>query len=163
MDAMSSPAKLKSNFSGLLARVRNDFPSVAFEPSDMFRWSAEAGTVYYDASSQDPMWSLLHEIGHMQHGHNVYNSDNALIRMEVEAWESARELGAGYGLIIDDGHIQDCLDSYRHWQHKRSTCPECTQTGVEKQNGTYRCINCHNTWNVSTSRFCRVYRRSALA
>lgn len=161
MDAMNSPAKLKTSFKSVLAHLKAVFPGVSFKPSDSFRWSAEKNTIYYDVSAEDPVWSLLHEAGHMMRGHSVYNSDYTLVRMEVEAWDSARKLANELGIVIDDDYIEDCIDSYRNWQFKRSSCPACAQTGVEKTNGHYICINCRNTWDVSTNRFCRVYRRSS--
>ena len=159
MDAMSSPARPKTNFDDLLSAVRTDFPLVRFRSSDMFRWSDEARTIYYDTRADDPIWSLLHELGHMQCQHSVYNSDTALIRMEIEAWEGAKLSAERYGLTIDEDHIQDCMDSYRSWQHKRSTCPVCALNGVEKRDGLYGCINCRTSWQVGVDRFCRVYRR----
>lgn len=160
MDVMSSLVNSKTSFSQLLATVQSDFPGVHFESSNIFRWSDENQTIYYDATAEDPVWSLLHELGHMQRRHSAYHSDSALIRMEIEAWESAKLLGAHYAILIDEEHIQDCMDSYRNWQHKRSTCPVCALNGVEKRNGMYACVNCRANWQVGNDRFCRVYRRT---
>ncbi len=160
MDAMNSPAKSKtsSSFSTLLAAVKRDFPAMRFETSDTFSWSAEDKIIYYDPAAENPAWSLLHELGHMKYGHNTYNTDARLIRMEVEAWQSAKELAEHYGQAISDEHIEDCMDSYRNWQYLRSKCPVCAQSGVEKQSGHYHCINCRHNWTVTANRFCRVYR-----
>ena len=160
MDAMNSPVRTKSSFKRLLAIVKNDFPAIKFKKAEEFRWSAETSTVYYTEDTDNPIWSLLHEIGHMQSNHNVYSSDSGLIRMELEAWEKAKILAEKYAHRIDSDHIEDCMDSYRNWQHKRSTCPVCTQTGIEKQTGEYLCINCGSKWQVTPNRFCRVYRQT---
>lgn len=162
MDAMNSPAKLKTNigFSDLLALIKRDFPDIRFEIADAFSWSAEDQTIYYEPKTEYASWSLLHELGHMTHAHNTYRTDARLVRMEVEAWETAKQLALRYSQTISDEHIESCLDSYRNWQYLRSKCPVCTQSGVEKQSGSYHCINCQHNWNVTTNRFCRVYRQN---
>lgn len=159
---MSLPAK-STKFQTLLRQLQQDFPATSFEIDEIFHWSCEAQTIYYNELNDDPIWSLLHELGHMNHGHDRYSSDGALIRMEIEAWDSAQQFGANYGVTIDEDHIQDCMDSYRFWQHKRSTCPTCTLNGVEVSSGSYRCINCRTQWQVGDDRFCRVYRSRVAA
>lgn len=160
MDAMSSPSNLKLSFRELLERLVQDFPAVDFMSSNNFRWSDADQTIYYNPMSKNPAWSLLHEVGHMLNKHSNYSSDTSLVRMEMEAWESAKELAQHYGRRINEDYIQDCMDSYRRWQHKRSSCPICTQTGIETKSRTYRCINCQHTWQVNANRLCRVYRLS---
>ena len=160
---MNTPAKSKSDFDGLLAKLKQDYPDISFQPDSHFRWSAENKTVYYDPDAENPTWSLLHEIGHVIGSHNTYNTDSMLVRMEVEAWQKAKEIAAGYGREIDEDYIEDCIDSYREWQYKRSMCPVCGLTGMEKPGGEYRCFNCGKTWNVTKNRFCRVYRKQAQA
>jgi hypothetical protein len=160
MDAMSLPASPTIDFDRLLQQVSRDFPSVRFRQSDTFRWSAEAKAVYYAPQADYAGWSLLHELGHVIAEHNSYRSDARLIRLEVEAWDTAVKLAADYGFAIDPDHIQDSLDSYRNWQYKRSICPVCALSGVEQADGRYHCVNCRHKWRVTTNRFCRVYRRS---
>lgn len=162
MDAMNMPVSStpKNKFTSLLKQVKHDFPDVRFEAADSFYWSAETRSIHYNTSSENPTWSLLHELGHMTQEHTTYNSDARLVRMEVEAWETALVIGKQYGYTIDEEHVQDCLDSYRHWQHTRSRCPICTQSGLEVQSGHYRCINCQHRWQVTVNRFCRVYRQT---
>ena len=162
MDVMNSPTntvKVASNFARLLEKVSRDFPKIEFKLSDTFCWSDEDQSICYDPDAEHAIWSLLHELGHMHYKHDRYTTDVMLVRMEVEAWEKAKELGSHYDHAIDEDHIQDCIDSYRNWQHRRSTCPECEQTGIEKTSGTYLCINCRTTWKVTANRFCRVYRQ----
>jgi hypothetical protein len=52
------------------------------------------------------------------------------------------------------------LDTYRDWLYKRSICPTCTAKCLQQGDFVhYRCFNCHTTWRVTASRFCRAYRR----
>lgn len=144
----------------LIDNLKRDFPSVTFEESDHSRWAPEANTVFYVTNKKHADWSLLHETGHMASHHKNYSTDIELLQMEVEAWEKAKELGDKYGVRISPDHIEDCLDSYRDWLYKRSLCPKCSHTGLEKDSGDYSCINCGAEWKVSSERFCRVYRKT---
>jgi hypothetical protein len=148
----------------LLASLKTDYPHISFSPGAMFFWSPETSSVTYAISSTQPdiaTWSLLHEVSHGILGHKTYNSDFELMKLEVEAWSYARKLAKKYGLRIDQEHIEDCLDTYRDWLHGRSTCPTCSTVCIQKDPKTYQCFNCQSVWQVSSSRFCRPYRRKA--
>lgn len=144
----------------LLQQLKKDFPKVKFIASDRFQWSPEENAIYFTKDTKNNGWSLLHEAGHMLCDHINYSHDFGLLRMEVEAWEKARKLAEKYNHKIDEEHIDKCLDTYRDWLHKRSSCPKCTQAGIERTTGNYHCINCGHRWKVSSERFCRPYRKS---
>jgi len=148
----------------LIAKLQAQFPSLRFTPGQQFCWSPETGDIFYRPSSsanRQPAWSLLHETGHALLGHTAYNADFELLRLEVAAWDKACQLAADLGLEIDNSHIQDCLDTYRDWLHKRSICPNCATKCLQQGDFVhYRCFNCHKVWRVSPNRFCRAYRRS---
>ena len=143
-----------------LNQLKKDFAQIKFVSSDRFQWSPKEKIIYYAADVENSDWSLLHEAGHMICGHAEYSSDLGLLRAEVEAWDKARKLAGKYRQTIDEEHIEKCLDTYRDWIYKRSSCPKCTQAGIEKSTGQYRCINCGHTWKVSSDRFCRIYRKT---
>jgi hypothetical protein len=141
-------------------------PEVTYEPGDAFRWSPREQQIIYRLTqhpTEFDTWALLHEVGHAQLNHKTYNSDLELLLLEVAAWEKAVETGADLGILIDPDHMQDCLDTYRDWLHQRSTCPVCLASCLQISNVTYRCHNCTTEWRVSTSRFCRAYRRRKLS
>lgn len=144
----------------LVQKLQSDNPSLSFREGTIFVWSPEMRQVTYVVSGaeSDP-WSLLHEVSHGLLEHTTYTSDIDLLQKEVEAWEKATTLSANYAIVIDQEFIQNCLDSYRDWLHKRSICPSCHLQGVQKSLDTYTCINCTNTWSVTKERFCRPYRR----
>lgn len=79
--------------------------------------------------------------------------------MESEAWSVAAKIGRKYGVSISDEHIQNCLDTYRDWLHRRSTCPTCGTHVIQSDSNTYRCYNCQTVWHVSNRRFVRPYRK----
>ena len=145
----------------LIDRLQAEFPDLRFTSGRQFYWSPETSEIFYKASSHDQqaIWSLLHETGHALLGHQNYKADFELLKLEVAAWERARELAVSLGLKIDEDHIEDCLDTYRDWLYKRSICPNCTTKCLQQGDFVhYRCFNCHTTWRVTASRFCRAYR-----
>ncbi len=148
--------------STLINSLKNDFPNLSFTESDSYYWSPRKNTVHYRKSidSEKSSWPLLHEVGHALLEHQQFTSDFELLTLEIEAWERAKKLAKKYGYKIDENHIQDCLDTYRDWLYKRSTCPMCTNSGLQIKSDTYRCVNCDNIWHVSASRKCRTYRKA---
>ncbi len=132
-----------------------------FESGKSFYWSPETMTITYNEKLVDNKtgkWSLLHEAAHAKLNHLNYSSDLGLLKLEVAAWDKAKEMASSFGLEIDENHIQDCLDTYRDWLHRRSTCPKCGIICLQYSPSTYTCHNCHTKWSVSASRFCRPYR-----
>lgn len=152
---------MRQNAITLLDQLRIDFPNVSFRGASTFYWSPKERAVFFNPTKTDDksQWALLHELSHALLGHRSYKTDFNLLQLETLAWEHAQKLATNYKVNIDHDHIQDCLDSYRNWLYARSTCPVCTECGVEKASQHYVCVNCHNEWNVSSSRFCRSYRR----
>ena len=145
----------------LIEQLQARFPNLRFTPGRQFCWSPETGEIFYKTAAKDRQasWSLLHETGHALLEHTSYQADFELLRLEVAAWERAEQLAADLQLAIDPEHVQDCLDTYRDWLYKRSICPTCTTKCLQQGDFVhYRCFNCHTTWRVTASRFCRAYR-----
>lgn len=145
----------------LIARLKADFPELVFTVGNTFYWSPEIKQVIYtDKPSYKPVdkWSLLHEASHALLSHYTYHSDFELLLMESEAWHKAEQLAKRYKLEIDSEHIQDCLDTYRDWLHRRSSCPTCGNQSLQSSPVLYGCFNCGTQWRVSEARFCRPYR-----
>lgn len=160
MVATNSSKIMKS----LISNLERDFPDLTFIQGDTFYWTPKGKTVTYAIHSTQPevgTWSLLHEVSHGILGHTHYETDFELVKLETEAWQHAHKLGEEYRIKIDPEHIQDCLDTYRDWLHRRSSCPVCATVSTQEDAKTYRCFNCKTIWHVSNSRFCRPYRRKA--
>lgn len=145
----------------LIKAVRADFPQFNFERGDVLRWSARIQTIFYTADSSSS--GILHELGHALLGHATYQKDFELLQMELAAWHKAQELSSRYQVAFDKPYIQHCLDSYRDWLDRRSTCPTCKSHGVQATQRRYTCPNCTNSWQVSASVLCRPYRRTQSA
>jgi hypothetical protein len=144
----------------LLRKLQQDFPNISFVSGEQLHWSPNSAIISYnDSEDISAMWGLLHEIGHAILEHKNYTSDVDLLQKETAAWAQARKLSQTYNVSIDEEHTQDCLDTYRDWLHRRSTCPTCHSHGIERHTGLYSCLNCQTTWEVTPSRFCRPYRR----
>ena len=144
-----------------LRQLQHRFPDVTYHVGKVFCWSPETKEVLYPktAEGEKATWSLLHETSHALLKHTNYGTDFELLRLEVLAWERAKELGRQLKVTIDEEHIQDCLDSYRDWIYSRSICPKCSNKSLQQNDlQHYRCYNCHTIWKVTPSRFCRAYR-----
>lgn len=146
----------------ILDSLKIQFKDLVFTPGDYFCWAPNTKEVFYDPinSTTASTWSLLHETGHAILNHSEYSTDYQLIRLEIEAWEKAKELAKLFRLSINNDHIEDCLDSYRDWLYKRSICPSCSTKCLQTANlkNYYRCFNCRTVWRVPASKLCRTYR-----
>lgn len=146
----------------ILTELEVHLSSVTFKPGSTFSWSPQTQTVTFRQDAIDAsegIWSLLHESAHAILQHHIYKTDFELLTLEVAAWQESKKLGSQFGIEVDENYIQDCLDTYRDWLHKRSTCPTCGNIGMQHTASEYRCHNCGTSWKVSSARFCRPYRR----
>ncbi len=153
----------KNMMPSLLKQLIRDFPQFAFVASEGFCWSPKEYQILYNAdqlTSRSGPWTLLHELGHAILDHKTYASDIELLQLETSAWTQARISGTTYGYEISDDYIQDCIDTYRDWIHQRSACPKCQTRSFQRSVDSYQCFNCQHIWKVSSSKFCRPYRRS---
>ncbi len=144
---------------GLVGKIKADYPAFKFKVGQQEHWSPKSQTITYNPI-EEFSYALLHELAHAVLGHNTYGSDFELLKLESEAWYLAARLAKRYGVEIGDNHIQNCLDTYRDWLHRRSTCPRCGLHTLQKDSSSYQCHNCQTCWQVSSGRFVRPYRRA---
>lgn len=146
----------------LIAKLRKDYPQFKFKAGDEEHWSPKAKTITYniDQNNAQLSYGILHELSHALLNHSTYHSDFELLKLESEAWELASKIGRKYGIEINEDHIQNCLDTYRDWLHRRSSCPKCGTHVLQKDASCYQCFNCHTSWQVSSGRFVRPYRKT---
>jgi hypothetical protein len=144
-----------------LNTLKETFPSIHFTEGELFSWSPKDTTVIYTLSytnEDHAVYALIHEVAHGALQHEHYKNDIDLLRHEVEAWDKAQDIANDISITINSDHIQDCLDTYRDWIHKRATCPHCSVVGLQEDTGTYSCFNCQTRWKVPESPLCRVSR-----
>jgi hypothetical protein len=148
--------------SPLISELRKDYPQFKFVAGTEEHWSPKTKIITYstDQDGEHLCFGILHELSHALLGHSTYHSDFELLKLESEAWELASRIGLKYGISIDEDHIQNCLDTYRDWLHRRSSCPKCSTHVLQKDASYYQCFNCHTTWRVSSGRFVRPYRKT---
>lgn len=154
---MTTSSKISNKF---IVQIAKDYPQFSFKPGPQENWSPRTKTITYSDSEplEELRYGLLHELAHALLGHNNYHSDFELLKMEAEAWELAAKIASKYGIKLDEDHIQDCLDTYRDWLHRRSKCPTCGMHVLQKDSQSYQCFNCDTAWRVSGRRFARPYR-----
>jgi hypothetical protein len=151
-----------ANVKDFISQLRRDYPAFKFQSGNQDHWSPKSQTITYNTA--EPLakmcCGLLHELAHAILKHTSYSSDFELVKLESEAWSLAAKIGRKYGVNIDDDHIQNCLDTYRDWLHRRSSCPKCGTHVLQKDVKNYQCYNCQASWQVSSGRFVRPYRRT---
>jgi len=155
MDATNSSSKTIEN---LISRLKHDYPTYIFQEGAQEHWSPKDKTIFFNSSH--PCFGVLHELAHAVLKHSTYQTDFELLKLESEAWELAAKIGQKYNIKIDEDHIQNCLDTYRDWLHRRSACPACGTHVLQKSSKNYYCYNCETVWSVSSGRFVRPYRKT---
>ncbi|MCL1929663.1 hypothetical protein FWF93_00835 [Candidatus Saccharibacteria bacterium] len=136
-------------------KIIADFPEYKFVKGSKSFWLSPKKVIFYNSDEAE----LLHEIAHAILKHTDFTTDADLIRKERAAWTKAKELALKYGVAITDAKIEKDLDSYRDWLHFKSTCPDCSQNGVQSVDTLdYRCFACNTSWRVNHNQHKRVRR-----
>ena len=136
----------------LIYRLTNDYPDVTFTESDRFMFTPPNVICYQSPDRSLPTNKasllLLHELSHYILHHQNYDSEIGLLKLEVQAWATAKKLIKKYQVIWDEEIKDDYLDSYRELLHRRSICPNCQINGFFSENDhSYHCPSCEKTWN----------------
>ena len=129
--------------SQLIKKIRQDYPDFRFIDGKKFTFRYPRTIVVGPAEPHADLL-LLHELGHAILGHRDYETDIKRMKMEVDAWEETRKLSRIYGVEFNEDVMQDELDSYRDWLHKKSRCPECGLTRFQTPDGQYHCPRCES-------------------
>lgn len=127
----------------LLSRLKVDFPEFRFRQGAKFAFRPPKTIVL---GPREPFWELLvlHEVSHAILEHSDFTLDVERLKMESQAWDQAKELAARYNIKTDEDFIQDQLDTYRGWLHKKSRCPKCGLTRFQDADSAYHCPRCEN-------------------
>ena len=138
-----------------------NFPDINFIPGHYFMYSPSTKSITYDSkrlNTHSGKLALIHEVGHARLGHRIYKYDMELIKIEMDAWDFARQLAPQLGMKIDEVHIARCIDSYDAWLTKRATCPDCNNFSLQHGRDTYTCFICGAKWKVNERKDRRVKR-----
>ena len=122
-----------------LAKIKSDFPSLKFVDGKRFAFRPPK-TVVVEPDGNALL--LLHEIGHALIGKYDFKTEVGRLKIEVMAWEKAKDLASSYGVAIDESLIEGELDTYRDWLHQKSRCPKCGLTRFQTPDGTFYCPKC---------------------
>lgn len=132
----------------LVDKLRADYPDLIFKTGKKFAFRYPRTISIGSSESFDEML-LLHEVSHALLGHQDYTQDLERVKMENAAWEKAKELALHYKVEIDEGLIQDELDTYRNWLHQKSRCPDCGLTRFQTPDRQYHCPRCESFRQLS--------------
>ncbi len=124
-----------------LETIKRDFPEFSFRKGKKFLFRPPR-TIVVGPDQKNAELTLLHELSHALLKHRDFDTDIKRLKMESEAWEKAKELAAQYRIKVDEDFIQDDLDTYRDWLHKKSRCPVCGLTRFQTPDGSYHCPRC---------------------
>ena len=127
----------------LIEKLQLDYPELKFKTGKKFAFRFPR-TITIGPKEPKAELLALHELGHAILGHREFRTDVERLKMEVEAWEKARDLAKVYLIDFDEKMMQDELDSYRDWLHKKSRCPKCELTRFQDADGIYHCPRCEN-------------------
>ncbi len=151
----------------MINKLADKFPKITFVEGKDFLWSPSEMRIYYNEAKLNSLkgqQSLFHEVGHAVLEHETYTHDIDLLKYELDAWEEAKSIASDYPPVtINQDYVEDCLDSYRDWLKKRSTCPDCSYVNFQTTHSSYDCFNCGCSWRVPVSQICRIQRRKIKA
>ena len=129
-----------------LDRIKRDYPNFRFVEGRKFAFRPPR-TIVMGPDETNWRMLLLHEVGHAICGHKTFNMDVKRIKMEVEAWEKAREIAKDYEASLNEDFIEEELDTYRDWLHQKSRCPICGLTRFQTPDSQYHCPSCETFKN----------------
>lgn len=147
---LSHAKKNESNspsMNDLINKLQLDYPEFRFKRGSKFAFRPPKTIIL---GPSEPFWELLalHEVSHAILKHNSFKLDVERLKMENAAWDQAKILAKTYQVEIDEDFIQDQLDTYRDWLHKKSRCPKCGLTRYQSQDGIYHCPHCEEFLKV---------------
>ena len=124
-----------------IAYIKTDFPELTIRDGKKFAFRPPKTVM---VGPEEDFWELLllHEVAHAVLRHKTFRLDAERLKMEAAAWDKATELAKIYGIEIDEDFVQNQLDTYRDWLHKKSRCPKCGLTRFQTPDGQYSCPRC---------------------
>ena len=122
-------------------QLMSDYPDFRFKLGKKFTFRPSKIVII---GPPEPFFELLtlHEVSHAICKHRDFKMDVERLKMEVQAWEKARELANHYSIDYNEELVQRELDTYREWLHQKSRCPICGLTRFQTSDSQYHCPSC---------------------
>lgn len=144
-----------NDLKNLLNHLKTAYPNFRFKVGSRFkyRYPNQISLENPENSGTPPAFfalQTLHELGHALCKHKNYQTDVQRLKIEREAWEAAKTAYENLPndlkntLKWDEDYIEDSLDTYRDWLHKKSICKTCGLTCYQTDDGAYHCPRCEN-------------------
>ncbi|MBQ6355310.1 hypothetical protein IJJ18_02745 [Candidatus Saccharibacteria bacterium] len=153
--ASSAVEPTRNSLVNLLNYLETAYPNFRFKVGNRFKfcYPNQISLENPENSAIPPAFfalQTLHELGHALCKHKDYNTDVSRLKIERAAWEAAK---TAYEKLPDDlrntfkwdkDYVEDSLDTYRDWLHKKSTCKTCGLTCYQTPDGKWHCPRCEN-------------------
>ena len=143
-----------ADLSHLINHLKQTYPDLHFAYGGRFKYRYPSHiTLENPKNSTTPptFFALLtlHELGHALCNHKDYTTDVQRLKIEREAWETAKTVYLELPEILktfpwDENYVEDSLDTYRAWLHTKSACKNCGLTCYQTEDGAYHCPRCEN-------------------
>ncbi|MBR3368560.1 hypothetical protein IKG45_02075 [Candidatus Saccharibacteria bacterium] len=124
-----------------LVSIKKTYPEFNFKQGKRFSFHPKK-TITYSETENNFELLLLHELGHALNGDFSFKTDIERLKIEMNAWETAKKLANSLNVTYDEEFIENELDSYRNWLHKKSLCKSCGLTRYQTPDGVYHCPHC---------------------
>lgn len=158
MVTKKSPRKASlPNSTDLLKYLKSAYPDFHFSYANRFKYRYP-DHIYIERPPSNPenhpyppahfALQTLHELGHALRKHKDYTEDLSRLKIEREAWETAKTIYNNLPDPLktppfwDETYVESSLDTYRDWLHSKSRCKTCGLTRYQTPDGHYHCPRC---------------------
>ncbi len=122
-------------------KIKKTYPKFKFKQGKRFSFHPK-NTIIFAEDEENFEILLLHELGHALNGDFSFKTDVERLKIELNAWETAKSLAKTFKIPYNEEFIENELDSYRNWLHKKSLCKKCGLTCYQTPDGVYHCPHC---------------------
>lgn len=128
----------------IINQLKQDYPNLRFIKGARFSFRPPKTIVVGPYEGKNTPLLLFHELGHALSKKYSYNLKVERLKIEVAAWQEGKKAYQNYPDLPpwDDDFVEDNLDTYRDWLHKKSTCKACGLTMYQDVNNSWQCPHC---------------------
>ena len=135
---------VKNNLESLLKLLSKDYPNFRFVKGSRFSFRPPKTIVIGPDEGEHTSMLLFHELGHALSKKYSYKLGAERLKIEATAWQKGKKAYQKYPNLPswDDDFVEDNLDTYRNWLHKKSTCKKCGLTMYQSPDKSWSCPYC---------------------